>query len=68
MKGPKPSTTASPETEILTREQAARLLQLSVQSIDLLIRRHELRASRIGRRVLIKKSDLLRTLEAFEIQ
>jgi excisionase family DNA binding protein len=53
--------------EILTRREAAQFARLSVQSIDLLIARHKLTALRVGRRILIKKSELLRTLEAHTI-
>lgn len=65
-KSPKPEPRLE-SFEILTRAEAAQFARLSVQSIDLLIARRKLPALRIGRRILIKKSELLRTLEAHTI-
>jgi excisionase family DNA binding protein len=63
----KPSDLA-PTNEILTRAEAAQLLRISLGSIDQLIRERKLCASRIGRRIVIRRADVLRTLEACEIQ
>jgi excisionase family DNA binding protein len=52
----------------LTVKQAAEVSGLGVSTIRLYIRRRQLRAQQIGRRVLIKRSDLERFLEANPIE
>lgn len=55
-----PPSTDSP---FITRREAAALLRLNIQSVDELIRREKLPAFRpVGRRILIRKSDLLRVV------
>jgi excisionase family DNA binding protein len=46
---------------LLNRKEAARLLSVSLRSLDYLIQRRELPARRVGRRVLIPR----RALEQF---
>jgi excisionase family DNA binding protein len=52
----------------LTVAQAAELAGLGPSTIRLYIRRRQLRAQKVGRRVLIKRSDLERFLEAHPIE
>ena len=49
------------------RIRAAELADVNPQTIDKLIRRGQLRAYRLGRRVLVRKAELLRLVEANEI-
>ena len=49
------------ETILVSKRDAARLLSLSLRTIDNLIAKRELLARRVGRRVLIER----RTLEQF---
>jgi excisionase family DNA binding protein len=51
------------EKSFLTVKQAAEASGLGVSTIRLYIRRRQLRAQHVGRRVLIKRSDLERFLE-----
>jgi excisionase family DNA binding protein len=55
------------ETGFLGRTRAAALLDVDPQTIDKLIRRGQLRAFRLGRRVLVRKAELLQLVEANEI-
>lgn len=48
------------EVILMTREEAARALRLSLRTIDTLILRHELNVRRIGRRVLIPVGEVER--------
>jgi excisionase family DNA binding protein len=52
----------------LTVKQAAEVSGLGVSTIRLYIRRRQLRAQQVGRRVLIKRSDLATLLEADPIE
>jgi excisionase family DNA binding protein len=45
---------------LLSRSDAAQFLGLAVSSIDLLIARGELRARRLGRRVLVPHAELVK--------
>src|SRR5262249_5422610 len=52
----------------LTVKQAAKISGLGVSTIRLLIRKRQLQAQRVGRRVLIKRIDLENFLEANRIE
>jgi excisionase family DNA binding protein len=52
------------EPEYITRADAAFMLSASVQSIDKRIRDSSLPAYRLGRKVLVRRSDVLALLEA----
>jgi excisionase family DNA binding protein len=52
----------------LTIKQAAETSGLGASTIRLVIRKRQLRAQRVGRRVLLKKSDLESFLEANPIE
>jgi excisionase family DNA binding protein len=52
------------DKSFLTIKQAAEISRLGASTIRLAIRRRQLRAQRVGRRVLVKKSDLENFLEA----
>jgi excisionase family DNA binding protein len=56
------------DKSFLTVKQAAETSGLGASTIRLLIRRRELRAQRVGRRVLVKRSDLESFLEANPIR
>jgi excisionase family DNA binding protein len=56
------------EKSFLTIKQAAEGSGLGVSTIRLAIRRRQLRAQRVGRRVLIKRTDLEQFLEANPIE
>lgn len=52
-----------PDAIFLTRREAASLLRLNIQLIDRMINEERLPAFRpVGRRVLIKRADLLRVV------
>ena len=53
-----------PDKSFLTVKQAAENSGLGASTIRLAIRRRQLRAQKVGRRVLIKRSDLESFLEA----
>ena len=55
------------EKSFLTVKQAAETSGLGASTIRLAIRRRQLRAQRVGRRVLVKRSDLEGFLEATPI-
>jgi excisionase family DNA binding protein len=59
---------AAAEKSFLTIKQAAGSSGLGASTIRLAIRRRQLRAQRVGRRVLIKRSDLENFLEANPIE
>ena len=59
---------ASPATSFLTIRQAAEASRLGASTIRLLIRRRELQAQKVGRRVLVKRNDLESFLESAPIQ
>lgn len=60
----KPSTQRPPvELNYLSREQAAKQLGVSPQTIDKHIRTGALPVHRLGRRVLIRPSDIVRLIE-----
>jgi excisionase family DNA binding protein len=54
--------------QFVGRIRAAQLLDVSPQTIDKFIRSGRLRAYRIGRKVIVRKDELLRLVEANEIQ
>jgi excisionase family DNA binding protein len=58
----------STDKSFLTVKQAAEHSGLGSSTIRLLIRKRQLRAQKVGRRVLIKRSDLERFLEANPIE
>ena len=52
----------------LTIKEAADISRLGASTIRLLIRKRQLRAQQVGRRVIIKKADLEKFLEANPIE
>jgi len=58
----------SAEKSFLTVKQAAETSGLGVSTIRLLIRRRQLKAQKVGSRVLIKRSDLENFLESHPIE
>jgi excisionase family DNA binding protein len=48
----------------ISREQAATALSVDVQTIDRMIAANKLRASKLGRRVVIRVADIERMLDA----
>jgi excisionase family DNA binding protein len=58
----------SPATSFLTIKQAAETSGLGASTIRLLIRRRKLRAQKVGRRVLVKRTDLETFLESHPIE
>jgi excisionase family DNA binding protein len=56
------------DRSFLTVKQAAETSGLGVSTIRLLIRKRQLRAQKVGRRVLIKRSDLEGFLESHQIR
>jgi excisionase family DNA binding protein len=56
------------DKSFLTIKQAAETSALGASTIRLAIRRRQLRAQRVGRRVLIKRTDLEQFLEANPIE
>ena len=58
----------STDKSFLTVKQAAETSGLGSSTIRLLIRKRQLRAQKVGRRVLVKRSDLERFLEANPIE
>jgi excisionase family DNA binding protein len=56
------------EKPYLTIKEAAEFSRLAPSNIRLLIRKRQLRAQKVGRRVLIKRSDLENFLEANPIE
>src|SRR4030095_12395809 len=65
-RGDGPSTAAN--HSFLTIKQAAATSGLGASTIRLAIRRRRLRAQKVGRRVLVKRSDLENFLEANPIE
>jgi excisionase family DNA binding protein len=66
LRGAKHAGTA--EKSFLTVKQAAETSGLGVSTIRLLIRKRQLGAQKVGRRVLIKRTELERFLEANPIR
>ncbi len=63
------ATTQSPaEKSFLTIKQAAATSGLGASTIRLYIRKRQLRAQQVGRRVLVKRSDLEKFLETNTIE
>lgn len=56
------------DSQCLSRVHAAALIDVDPQTIDKLIKTNKLRAFRVGRKVLIRKDELWRVVEAGEIQ
>ena len=54
-------------TEYLTRKQAAAYANLSPQTLDKLIKTRKLRAFKPARKVLIRKADIAKAMEAAEL-
>jgi excisionase family DNA binding protein len=52
------------EPEYIPRKDAAFMISVSVQSIDKRIRDGSLPARRLGRKILVRRSDVLALLEA----
>jgi excisionase family DNA binding protein len=64
----KPSVLPSPDALFLTRREAAALLRINIQLVDEMIRREKLPAYRpVGRRILIRREDLMRVVLASPI-
>jgi excisionase family DNA binding protein len=62
---PKNSPPKSPVPSItISRQEAAEALHVDVQTVDRAIAAKNLRASKIGRRVLVRVSDIERMLDA----
>ena len=59
---------ATSDKPFLTVKQAAEVSSLGASTIRLLIRKRQLRAQKVGRRVLIKRADLESFLEAQPIR
>lgn len=55
------------ETQFVGRIRAAALLDVNPQTVDKYIRRGQLRAFHIGRKVVVRRDELLRLVEANEI-
>lgn len=56
-------TATQTQIETLTRQQAARTAQVGLSTLDRAIQRGELRAKRIGRRVVILQTEFVRWLQ-----
>ena len=56
------------DTQFLSRIHAAEMLDVSVQLIDKFVSLGQLQAFRLGRKVVIKKDELLRLVAAGKIQ
>jgi excisionase family DNA binding protein len=54
-------------TKFISRIRAAELLDVSPQTIDKFIHRGQLRAFRIGRKVLVRQEDLFQLVEENEV-
>jgi excisionase family DNA binding protein len=67
MKAPEVSKWTSRETQFVGRIRAAAILDVNPQTIDKFIRRGQLRAFRIGRKIVVRRDELLRLVEANEI-
>jgi excisionase family DNA binding protein len=62
-----PARSSSPQRQspqFISRIAAAELLCVDVQTIDALVRRAQLSAYRVGRRVILRRDELLAWLEA----
>lgn len=62
------STTQKEQPFFVSRTHAAELLDCSVQLIDKFIRCGKLRAYRLGRKVVVRRTDLMAMVEAAEIR
>ena len=56
------------DPQFLSRIHAAQLLDVSPQLIDKFVLLGQLRAFRLGRKIVIRKADLLKLVEAGEVQ
>ncbi|MFI5107974.1 MAG: helix-turn-helix domain-containing protein [Terriglobales bacterium] len=56
------------DVQYISRYDAAAFLCVNVQTIDKLIRDKAVRASRMGRRVIVRRDDLLRYVERNAVQ
>lgn len=52
----------------ISRDEAAAELHVDVQTVDRLIARKKLRASKLGRRVVIRVADIEKMLDATAVQ
>jgi excisionase family DNA binding protein len=59
-----PKATPSEKSPFVSRVHAAEMLDCSVQLIDKFIKCGTLKAYRLGRKVILRREDLLRLLEA----
>jgi len=59
----KKPTSPAESVQYISRVDAAAFLCVNVQTIDKLIRDKAVRASRVGRRVIVRRDDLLRYVE-----
>jgi excisionase family DNA binding protein len=64
----KTATQSAGEKSFLTIKQAAEVSGLGASTIRLYIRKRQLRAQQVGRRVLVKRSDLEKFLETNPIE
>jgi hypothetical protein len=55
------------DTQFIGRIRGAALIDVSPQTIDKYIRRGQLRAFHIGRKVVVRRDELLRLVEANEV-
>lgn len=56
-----------PNDGFLGRLEAAEFTRLSVQTLDAMIRQGKLRAYQVGRRVLVRKQDLIAAVTTTEV-
>ncbi len=55
-----------PLSDFMSRQETAAFCRLNVQTIDLAIKNAELRRFKIGRRVLLSRTDVVRWVEGKE--
>jgi hypothetical protein len=64
LKHPEPCVTSTGPDELLTREEGSRILRCSPRTMINLEKSGKIKGQRIGRRVLYKKSELLKAVES----
>lgn len=62
-----PTSATQRQTILVSKREAARLLDLSVRSVEQLIKQRKLRVKRIGRRALLLREDLERFARDVEV-
>jgi excisionase family DNA binding protein len=62
-----PRRSSNEPVQFVGRIGAAAMLDVDPQTIDKIIRRGQLRAFRVGRRVVVRRDELMRLVEANEI-